>query len=74
MTQTWLVAGLGNPGPRYADNRHNVGHMVLDVAASRVGATFRSHRSQAVVAEVRIGVLPVARPRLVWSSASRRRT
>lgn len=62
MTQTWLVAGLGNPGPRYADNRHNVGHMVLDVVASLVGVTFRSHRAHAVVAEARIGVLPGGAP------------
>jgi PTH1 family peptidyl-tRNA hydrolase len=59
---SWLVVGLGNPGPAYAENRHNVGHMVLDVVASRAGETFRAHRTRAAVAETRIGVLPGGRP------------
>jgi PTH1 family peptidyl-tRNA hydrolase len=56
------VVGLGNPGPGYAGNRHNVGQMVLDELAARTGSTFRSHKTRAAVAEARLGVLPGGAP------------
>lgn len=49
----WLVVGLGNPGPDYAGNRHNVGQMVLAELAHRLSAGFRNHRTNASVAEGR---------------------
>ena len=51
----WLVVGLGNPGPDYAGNRHNVGQMALAELADRMRATFKGHKANAAVAEGRTG-------------------
>ena len=41
---TWLIAGLGNPGERFAATRHNVGAMVVDELARRAGERLRKVR------------------------------
>src|SRR5580692_376551 len=63
--ERWIIAGLGNPGPEYAGNRHNAGQMVLDLLAERIGARFKAHRSRNDIAEGRLSGQPVtlARPR-----------
>src|SRR5690606_28871430 len=49
-----LLAGLGNPGPRYEGNRHNIGFLVLDELADRVGGRFKAHKSGAEICEGRL--------------------
>lgn len=57
---TWLVVGLGNPGPTYADHRHNVGQMVVDLLAERMAERWRT-RGRCEVVEGRLGVPPAGR-------------
>ena len=46
-----LLVGLGNPGPRYVGNRHNVGFMALDAIAKRHGLAPWRRRFQGVASE-----------------------
>jgi PTH1 family peptidyl-tRNA hydrolase len=61
----WLVVGLGNPGPGYAGNRHNIGKMVVNELASRASLRFSRHKAKA---EVAVGRISPGGPRLVLAT------
>ena len=54
------MVGLGNPGPGYAGNRHNVGQMVVDHLATAESVRLKSHRANAMVGDGRVGGVRVA--------------
>ena len=74
MAEPLLVVGLGNPGPNYAKTRHNVGFMVADTLAGRIGETFKVHKKSG--AEVVTGRLAgrsvvLAKPRVYMNESGR---
>jgi PTH1 family peptidyl-tRNA hydrolase len=74
VAEPLLVVGLGNPGPVYAKTRHNVGFMVADLLAGRMGSAFKVHKkSGAEVATGRLGDRSVvlAKPRTYMNESGR---
>lgn len=54
-----IIAGLGNPGAEYAHTKHNVGFMLIDALAERLGVDAWREKFNALVAEGRIGAQKV---------------
>jgi PTH1 family peptidyl-tRNA hydrolase len=68
-----LVVGLGNPGGRYADTRHNVGFMVVNVLLQRYGMRLSGSKQRADVARGSIEGVPVllAQPQTYMNESGR---
>lgn len=73
MSSPWLIAGLGNAGRSYRENRHNVGFMVIDRAASHWATDFTKTQNQALIAETRVegGKLLFAKPQTMMNLSGR---
>jgi PTH1 family peptidyl-tRNA hydrolase len=74
LAEPLLVVGLGNPGPRYETTRHNVGFLVADILAERIGSGFKVHKkSGAEVTTGRLGGRSVvlAKPRTYMNESGR---
>ncbi|MGV0604464.1 aminoacyl-tRNA hydrolase [Mycolicibacterium sp. XJ1904] len=74
MAEPLLVVGLGNPGPQYATTRHNLGFLVADILADRIGSGFKVHKKSG--AEVVTGRLAgrsvvLAKPRTYMNESGR---
>ncbi len=49
MSDTAIIVGLGNPGPRFADTRHNIGWRALDLLAGQINVPVKERRPKAVL-------------------------
>jgi PTH1 family peptidyl-tRNA hydrolase len=60
VEEPWLVAGLGNPGDRFAKTRHNLGWMVADALCARLGERRRKVRFVPIeAAEAKVDAAPL---------------
>jgi peptidyl-tRNA hydrolase, PTH1 family len=67
---SWLVVGLGNPGPAFASHRHNIGYRVADELARRMDVWLSVRRGcRAEVADGRIGPPGTQAPRLILAKS-----
>ncbi len=52
---TYLIAGLGNPGKAYRENRHNIGFMVIDNLARQLDIQLKRVKSKAIIGTGKLG-------------------
>ena len=74
MAEPLLVFGLGNPGPQYATTRHNLGFLVADILADRMGSGFKVHKKSGAEATTgRLGgrAVILAKPRVFMNESGR---
>jgi PTH1 family peptidyl-tRNA hydrolase len=57
--ESWIVIGLGNPGPQYERTRHNIGAMVINQLAIQNSAKFSNHKSRADIAQFKLAGISV---------------
>jgi len=50
-----IIAGLGNPGKKYENTRHNLGFKTLDLLADDIGVEFSKEKFHSILAETRVG-------------------
>ena len=74
MADPLLVVGLGNPGPNYAKTRHNLGFVVADLLAARMGSNFKVHRrsgAEALTGQLAGRPVVLAKPRVYMNESGR---
>jgi PTH1 family peptidyl-tRNA hydrolase len=74
VAEPLLVVGLGNPGPRYETTRHNLGFLVADILADRLGSGFKVHKKSGALATTgRLGgrSIVLAKPRVYMNESGR---
>lgn len=65
--ERWLIAGLGNPGPWFAETRHNAGFSIVEHLAERAGVRFRLRGPRCRLAEIELAGRPILLAKPLWT-------